>query len=198
MLHHPAGHYRRRRQGWHVCCKVSIPWPKRSPKPVSADEARKVAEEARESEWQAPSFLKQIFLGNFRLDLVHPFPPSAARAARVPRVHGRGSSGFLVEEVDSRRDRPRGQDPAVGHQGARRARRLRDEDPEGVRRPGLHAARVRRRDEAHHAPRRQPRHAAVGAPVDRRPAAAEALRDAGAEEEVPSRGSRAARSRRSR
>ena len=39
--------------------------------PVSADEARRVAEEARESEWKAPSFLKQIFLGSLRLDLIH-------------------------------------------------------------------------------------------------------------------------------
>ncbi len=43
-------------------------------KPVSAAKARRVAEEAREAEWKAPSFLKQIFLGRFRLDLVHPFP----------------------------------------------------------------------------------------------------------------------------
>ncbi|MGH3243484.1 MAG: hypothetical protein ACRDNL_24110, partial [Spirillospora sp.] len=36
--------------------------------------ARKVAEEAREAEWRLPSFGKQLFLGDFRLDLVHPHP----------------------------------------------------------------------------------------------------------------------------
>jgi hypothetical protein len=51
-------------------------------KPSStAEEARRVAEEARETEWTAPSFLKQIFLGNFRLDLVHPFPPAPPERA---------------------------------------------------------------------------------------------------------------------
>jgi len=37
-------------------------------------DSRRVAEDARETEWTAPSFLKEIFLGNLRLDLVHPFP----------------------------------------------------------------------------------------------------------------------------
>lgn len=41
---------------------------------VSEQEARKVAEAARESEWKSPSFMKELFLGNFRLDLVHPYP----------------------------------------------------------------------------------------------------------------------------
>jgi alkylation response protein AidB-like acyl-CoA dehydrogenase len=42
----------------------------------SVDErtARKVAEEAREAEWRLPSFGKQLFLGDFRLDLIHPHP----------------------------------------------------------------------------------------------------------------------------
>src|SRR5574340_100897 len=37
-------------------------------------EARDVAESARESEWKQPSFLQELFLGRFRLDLVHPYP----------------------------------------------------------------------------------------------------------------------------
>lgn len=36
--------------------------------------AREVAEQARETEWTRPSFGKQLFLGDFRLDLVHPAP----------------------------------------------------------------------------------------------------------------------------
>ena len=39
---------------------------------VSADEAREVAEAAREQEWAAPSFVRDLFLGRLRLDLVHP------------------------------------------------------------------------------------------------------------------------------
>jgi alkylation response protein AidB-like acyl-CoA dehydrogenase len=41
---------------------------------VSEQEAREVAEAARETEWKLPSFGKQLFLGDFRLDLIHPQP----------------------------------------------------------------------------------------------------------------------------
>lgn len=41
---------------------------------ASEAEAREVAEASRESEWTRPSFLKELFLGNFRVDLLHPFP----------------------------------------------------------------------------------------------------------------------------
>jgi alkylation response protein AidB-like acyl-CoA dehydrogenase len=41
---------------------------------VSVDDARKVAEDARQSEWKKPSFMKELFLGNFRFDLIHPYP----------------------------------------------------------------------------------------------------------------------------
>jgi alkylation response protein AidB-like acyl-CoA dehydrogenase len=51
---------------------------------VSAEEARDVAEAARESEWQRPSFLQELFMGRFALDLMHPHsagdPDEAARA----------------------------------------------------------------------------------------------------------------------
>ena len=33
-----------------------------------------MAEEAREAKWELPSFGKQLFLGEFRLDLIHPHP----------------------------------------------------------------------------------------------------------------------------
>jgi alkylation response protein AidB-like acyl-CoA dehydrogenase len=68
--------------------------------PVGADEARRVAEEARETEWKAPSFLKQIFLGNFRLDLVHPFPEAPPERPEF-RSFLEKLDRFLVEEVDS-------------------------------------------------------------------------------------------------
>lgn len=41
---------------------------------ASEQEARDVAESARESEWTQPSFLRELFLGRFRFDLIHPFP----------------------------------------------------------------------------------------------------------------------------
>ena len=41
---------------------------------VTEQEARAVAEAAREKEWTSPSFLKELFGGNLRLDLIHPYP----------------------------------------------------------------------------------------------------------------------------
>ncbi|HEY2763924.1 MAG TPA: acyl-CoA dehydrogenase family protein [Pseudonocardiaceae bacterium] len=41
---------------------------------VTEREARQVAEAAREKQWRKPSFGKELFLGRFRLDLVHPHP----------------------------------------------------------------------------------------------------------------------------
>ena len=38
-------------------------------------EARDVAEQARETEWEHPSFAAELFLGRFRPDLIYPHPP---------------------------------------------------------------------------------------------------------------------------
>ncbi len=47
-------------------------------------EARDVAESARETEWEHPSFAREIFLGRFRPDLIYPHPPNdAAEEARA-------------------------------------------------------------------------------------------------------------------
>ncbi|MET9734015.1 acyl-CoA dehydrogenase family protein [Streptomyces sp. NPDC006458] len=44
------------------------------PRTVTEREARQVAEAAREQDWRKPSFAKELFLGRFRLDLIHPHP----------------------------------------------------------------------------------------------------------------------------
>src|SRR6266568_4881733 len=50
---------------------------------VGEREARQTAEEAREAGWRQPSFGKQLFLGDFRLDLIHPHPrPGEDASAR--------------------------------------------------------------------------------------------------------------------
>ncbi|HUF65328.1 MAG TPA: acyl-CoA dehydrogenase family protein [Gemmatimonadaceae bacterium] len=41
---------------------------------ASETEAREIAESARETEWSHPSFVRELFLGRFRLDLIHPHP----------------------------------------------------------------------------------------------------------------------------
>ncbi|TDD07579.1 acyl-CoA dehydrogenase [Saccharopolyspora terrae] len=43
---------------------------------VNAEQARQVAEEARESRWDRPSFGKELFLGRLRIDLIDPLPAS--------------------------------------------------------------------------------------------------------------------------
>lgn len=51
---------------------------------VTEEQARAVAEESRESGWDKPSFAKELFLGRFPLELIHPFPrPSDEEAART-------------------------------------------------------------------------------------------------------------------
>src|SRR3954452_3384344 len=46
---------------------------------VSEQQARQVAEAAREAEWRKPSFGKELFLGRFRLDLIDPWPTEQPR-----------------------------------------------------------------------------------------------------------------------
>lgn len=41
---------------------------------ASAEDARAVAEAARETGWERPSFAKGLYLGNFDLGLIHPWP----------------------------------------------------------------------------------------------------------------------------
>ena len=65
----------------------------------TAAESRRVAEEAREAEWKAPSFLKQIFLGELRLDLIHPYPEPPPERPEFREFMNR-LERFLVDEVD--------------------------------------------------------------------------------------------------
>ncbi|AXK36768.1 acyl-CoA dehydrogenase [Streptomyces armeniacus] len=49
---------------------------------VTEREAREVAEAAREQDWRKPSFAKELFLGRFRLDLIHPHPEPEPESVR--------------------------------------------------------------------------------------------------------------------
>jgi alkylation response protein AidB-like acyl-CoA dehydrogenase len=51
---------------------------------VTEEQARALAEESRESGWDKPSFAKELFLGRFPLELIHPFPkPSDEEEVRT-------------------------------------------------------------------------------------------------------------------
>jgi hypothetical protein len=64
-------------------------------------EARDVAEAARETEWEHPSFVRELFLGRFRLDLIHPHPQrdDPEEAARAEAFLGKLRA--FLERVDS-------------------------------------------------------------------------------------------------
>ena len=70
---------------------------------ATEQEAREVAEAAREKEWQAPSFVRELFEGSFRLDLVHPFPEMDPADVERARPFMERLERFLAEEVDSDR-----------------------------------------------------------------------------------------------
>ncbi|MEU4516131.1 acyl-CoA dehydrogenase family protein [Nonomuraea wenchangensis] len=64
------------------------------------EESRAVGEQAREQEWTRPSFGKQLFLGDFRLDLVHPAPALPDEAAKRGEEFVRAVRRFLDGHVD--------------------------------------------------------------------------------------------------
>jgi hypothetical protein len=70
-----------------------------SARQVSEQEARKVAEASREKEWKSPSFLKELFLGNLRLDLVHPYPQVERERPEFTAFY-QAFREFLKREVD--------------------------------------------------------------------------------------------------
>jgi alkylation response protein AidB-like acyl-CoA dehydrogenase len=70
-------------------------------KSQGAVEAMEVAEASRETEWEKPSFVGDLFLGKLNLDLIHPFPeqPEADKAEADPFLEK--LERFLAENVDA-------------------------------------------------------------------------------------------------
>jgi hypothetical protein len=64
------------------------------------EESRQLAEQARQTEWEGRGFLRDLFLGNFQLDLVHPFPLSREDRPEFARFY-EALRAFLRDEVDS-------------------------------------------------------------------------------------------------
>ncbi|MEU8681298.1 acyl-CoA dehydrogenase family protein [Streptomyces sp. NPDC048611] len=78
---------------------------------VSEREARQVAEAAREQDWRKPSFAKELFLGRFRLDLIHPHPTPAVDDVRRGEKFLATLREFCENEVDGARIEREGQIP---------------------------------------------------------------------------------------
>jgi alkylation response protein AidB-like acyl-CoA dehydrogenase len=67
---------------------------------VGEREARQVAEEAREAGWQKPSFGKQLYLGDFQLDLIHPHPRPSEESTRRGEEFCARLREFVESSVD--------------------------------------------------------------------------------------------------
>jgi alkylation response protein AidB-like acyl-CoA dehydrogenase len=67
---------------------------------VSEREAREVAEAARETEWKLPSFGKGLFMGDFRLELIHPQPKLDPDAVAKGERFLEALRAVLLEHVD--------------------------------------------------------------------------------------------------
>jgi alkylation response protein AidB-like acyl-CoA dehydrogenase len=94
------------------------PAPPRQPL-ATEQEAREVAEAAREKDWQAPSFVRELFEGSLRLDLVHPFPAMDPADLERARPFMDRLERFLRERVDSDRIDREGKIPPEVIQGLR-------------------------------------------------------------------------------
>jgi alkylation response protein AidB-like acyl-CoA dehydrogenase len=67
---------------------------------TTEQESRQVAEESRETEWAGRGFLRELFLGQFSLDLVHPFPATNGDRPEFSKFYNELRE-FLLSRVDS-------------------------------------------------------------------------------------------------
>jgi alkylation response protein AidB-like acyl-CoA dehydrogenase len=70
-------------------------------KTQGAVEAMEVAEASRETEWEKPSFVGDLFLGKLNLDLIHPFPEQPAADKAEADEFLKHLERFLAENVDA-------------------------------------------------------------------------------------------------
>src|SRR2546428_8617471 len=94
-----------------------MPPPAAPERKVSADEAREVAEAAREQEWVAPSFVRDLFLGKLRLERIHPDPEQDPEEITRAQAFLERLEGFLRERVDADRIDREGEIPEAVIQG---------------------------------------------------------------------------------
>jgi alkylation response protein AidB-like acyl-CoA dehydrogenase len=71
-----------------------------APNNPSYEESKQVAEESREADWKQPSFGREMYLGNFQLDLIHPQPKADPDKVREGEEFLGRLRAFLTERVD--------------------------------------------------------------------------------------------------
>src|SRR4029453_3469523 len=79
----------------------------------------KVAGGSCQTEWEHAGFIREMFLGNFRLDLVHPYPLSGPDRPEFAEFY-RAMEEFLRRDVDSARIDATGEYPPEVVDGLRR------------------------------------------------------------------------------
>ncbi len=67
---------------------------------ITEKESLRVAEAARQTEWERPSFMRELFLGRFRSELVYPFPLPESERPEFTSFYAR-LRDFLESEVDA-------------------------------------------------------------------------------------------------
>ena len=90
-----------------------------APAGVSEHEARAVAEGARETTWEAPSFARELFLGRLDLELIHPWPEPEAEEQQRGEVFIGQLERFLREQVDAEKIERDARIPEATIQGLR-------------------------------------------------------------------------------
>lgn len=70
------------------------------PKIDGKEKAMELAEDSRQTEWDAPSFTAELFRGKFRWDLVHPYPLQDAEDKRIGDEYMEKLRGVLEAHVD--------------------------------------------------------------------------------------------------
>jgi alkylation response protein AidB-like acyl-CoA dehydrogenase len=70
-------------------------------KTQGAVEAMEVAEASRETEWEKPSFVGDLFLGKLNMDLIHPFPEQPAQDKAEADPFLAAMERYLAENVDA-------------------------------------------------------------------------------------------------
>ncbi len=86
---------------------------------VSAAEAREVAEAAREQQWAAPSFVRDLFLGSLRMALIDPYPERDPDEVTRAQPFLDKLERFLRDNVDSDRIDREGEIPDAVIEGLR-------------------------------------------------------------------------------
>src|SRR5512136_2269722 len=81
--------------------------------------SREVAEASRETEWQGAGFLRELFLGKFRLDLIDPYPLVECNRPEFRKFYD-ALARFLEEEVDPVAIDEQGEYPPAVIDGLRR------------------------------------------------------------------------------